>query len=213
MRIVCIGGGPAGLYLAILMKKADPAHEITVVERNRPGDTFGFGVVFSDATLETYLADLHGSGPEFGEVLVTPEGTRDGEPITLHAVRTRDADGRVRGDFKSAETIIVARPEGIAAAAGNLGAKYCSPGRIGARCVVLRLRHTREWEVRLGKIVGVELGEPIRAEHEIDEEHGAQLEARCGVEHVDGRGRRDEPGHYRNRDRGPQIAALHGHRL
>jgi len=54
VRIVCIGGGPAGLYLAILMKKADPAHEITVVERNRPDDTFGFGVVFSDATLENF---------------------------------------------------------------------------------------------------------------------------------------------------------------
>ena len=61
----------------------------------------------TDSTLETYLADLHGSGPEFGEVLVTPAGTSDGEPITLHAVRTMDADGRVRGDFKSAETIIV----------------------------------------------------------------------------------------------------------
>ena len=54
MRIVCIGGGPAGLYFAALMKKADPAHDITVVERNRPDDTFGFGVVFSDATLEHF---------------------------------------------------------------------------------------------------------------------------------------------------------------
>lgn len=52
MKIVSIGGGPAGLYLAILMKKADARHEITVVERNRADDTFGFGVVFSDATLE-----------------------------------------------------------------------------------------------------------------------------------------------------------------
>ena len=49
MRIACIGGGPAGLYLAILMKKADPSHDITVYERNRPDDTFGWGVVFSDA--------------------------------------------------------------------------------------------------------------------------------------------------------------------
>ncbi|MEE8551272.1 MAG: FAD-dependent monooxygenase, partial [Gemmatimonadota bacterium] len=56
MRIVSIGGGPAGLYFAILMKRADPSHEITVLERNRPDDTFGFGVVFSDATLGT-LAD------------------------------------------------------------------------------------------------------------------------------------------------------------
>ncbi len=52
MRIVSIGGGPAGLYFAILMKKADPAHDVLVLERNRPDDTFGFGVVFSDATLE-----------------------------------------------------------------------------------------------------------------------------------------------------------------
>jgi anthraniloyl-CoA monooxygenase len=54
VRIVSIGGGAAGLYLAILMKKADPDHEITVVERNRADDTFGFGVVFSDATLENF---------------------------------------------------------------------------------------------------------------------------------------------------------------
>ena len=52
MRIVCIGGGPAGLYFALLMKKLDPSHHITVVERNRPYDTFGWGVVFSDATME-----------------------------------------------------------------------------------------------------------------------------------------------------------------
>ena len=52
MRIVCIGGGPAGLYFALLMKKAQPEHRITVVERNRPYDTFGWGVVFSDATLD-----------------------------------------------------------------------------------------------------------------------------------------------------------------
>jgi anthraniloyl-CoA monooxygenase len=52
MRIVCIGGGPAGLYFGLLMKKLDPSHCITVVERNRPYDTFGWGVVFSDATME-----------------------------------------------------------------------------------------------------------------------------------------------------------------
>jgi anthraniloyl-CoA monooxygenase len=54
MKIVSIGGGPAGLYFALLMKKADPAHEVTVVERNRADDTFGFGVVFSDATLDSF---------------------------------------------------------------------------------------------------------------------------------------------------------------
>ncbi len=51
MKIVCIGGGPSGLYFALLMKLQDPAHDIRVVERNRPYDTFGWGVVFSDQTL------------------------------------------------------------------------------------------------------------------------------------------------------------------
>ena len=51
MRIVCLGGGPAGLYFALLMKLQDPSHVITVVERNRPFDTFGWGVVLSDQTL------------------------------------------------------------------------------------------------------------------------------------------------------------------
>jgi len=52
MKIVCIGGGPAGLYFAISMKLRDPMHDITVIERNKPNDTFGWGVVFSDQTME-----------------------------------------------------------------------------------------------------------------------------------------------------------------
>ena len=52
MNIVCIGGGPAGLYFGISMKLRDPAHQLTVIERNGPDDTFGWGVVFSDQTLE-----------------------------------------------------------------------------------------------------------------------------------------------------------------
>ncbi|MEO8536614.1 MAG: bifunctional salicylyl-CoA 5-hydroxylase/oxidoreductase, partial [Betaproteobacteria bacterium] len=51
MRMLCIGGGPAGLYLALLMKLASADHAVRVVERNRPYDTFGWGVVFSDQTL------------------------------------------------------------------------------------------------------------------------------------------------------------------
>ncbi|HET6896004.1 MAG TPA: bifunctional salicylyl-CoA 5-hydroxylase/oxidoreductase [Candidatus Baltobacteraceae bacterium] len=56
MNIVCVGGGPAGLYFGLLMKKANPQHRVRVVERNRPYDTFGWGVVFSDATLENLRA-------------------------------------------------------------------------------------------------------------------------------------------------------------
>ena len=52
MKIVCIGGGPAGLYFALLMKKLGAHHDITVVERNKPYDTFGWGVVFSDQTMD-----------------------------------------------------------------------------------------------------------------------------------------------------------------
>ena len=54
-RIVCMGGGPAGLYSAILFKKALPSASVEVIERNRPGDTFGWGVVFSDKTMGNFL--------------------------------------------------------------------------------------------------------------------------------------------------------------
>jgi len=56
MRIVCIGGGPAGLYSAILLKRQRPESTVRVFERNRPDDTFGWGVVFSDETLGNFEA-------------------------------------------------------------------------------------------------------------------------------------------------------------
>ena len=60
MKISIIGGGPSGLYFAILMKRLDPGHEITLFERDGPHDTFGWGIVFSDQT----FAYLEGSDPE-----------------------------------------------------------------------------------------------------------------------------------------------------
>jgi len=56
MRILCLGGGPAGLYFALLIKLQNPAHQVTVIERNRPFDTFGWGVVLSDQTLANLRA-------------------------------------------------------------------------------------------------------------------------------------------------------------
>src|ERR671912_3023490 len=56
MKINIIGGGPAGLYFAILMKKADASHRIRIWERNGPDDTFGWGVVFSGKTLSNLRA-------------------------------------------------------------------------------------------------------------------------------------------------------------
>jgi len=63
MRVACLGGGPAGLYFAISMKIRNPDHEIVVFERNRPDDTFGWGVVLSDETLE----NLKANDPESAE--------------------------------------------------------------------------------------------------------------------------------------------------
>ena len=57
MKIACVGGGPAGLYFAISMKLRDPAHEIEIFERNAPGVTFGWGVVFSDLTVDNITAN------------------------------------------------------------------------------------------------------------------------------------------------------------
>ncbi|MDQ6918979.1 MAG: NAD(P)-binding protein, partial [Candidatus Dormibacteraeota bacterium] len=56
MKIGVIGGGPSGLYFAMLAKRGDPSHQVTVYERNRSDDTFGFGVVFSEKTMN-YLRE------------------------------------------------------------------------------------------------------------------------------------------------------------
>ncbi|MDX1492660.1 MAG: bifunctional salicylyl-CoA 5-hydroxylase/oxidoreductase [Longimicrobiales bacterium] len=82
MRILVAGGGPSGLYFAILMKRADPAHQVVVVERNRPDDTFGFGVVFSDAT----IAEVEGADPDTYRA------------VTDHFVRWDDIDVHYGGE-------------------------------------------------------------------------------------------------------------------
>lgn len=83
MRIAVAGGGPGGLFFATLMRRADPSAEVTVFERNRADDTFGFGVVFSDRTLDTiHEADpvlrqaLDGDGRHWDEIEVRLKGER-----------------------------------------------------------------------------------------------------------------------------------------
>ena len=65
MRTAVLGGGPGGLNFAISLKARDPAHEVTVIERNKPDDTFGWGVVLSDETLE----NLAGNDPVSAETI------------------------------------------------------------------------------------------------------------------------------------------------
>jgi len=67
VKVACIGAGPAGLYFAISMKLRDPAHEIEIFERNAPGVTFGWGVVFSDQTVE----NLQANDPKSAEVIAS----------------------------------------------------------------------------------------------------------------------------------------------
>ncbi|MBA4136777.1 MAG: bifunctional salicylyl-CoA 5-hydroxylase/oxidoreductase, partial [Opitutus sp.] len=67
MKVVCVGAGPAGLYFAISMKRRDPAHDVTVIERNGPDDTYGWGVVFSDQTLENLRRNDAPSADAIGE--------------------------------------------------------------------------------------------------------------------------------------------------
>ena len=82
MRAAILGGGPGGLYFAISLKLRDPAHEIVVVERNRPGDTFGWGVVLSDETLDNIddndaesAAAIRGSFAYWDDIAVHFRGT------------------------------------------------------------------------------------------------------------------------------------------
>src|SRR5436305_7967321 len=70
MRITVVGAGPAGLYFALLMKKADPSRDIRVLERDGADDTFGWGIVFSDQTF-SYLRDS--DEPSFSEIVSSCE--------------------------------------------------------------------------------------------------------------------------------------------
>jgi anthraniloyl-CoA monooxygenase len=87
MKIKIIGGGPAGMYFAILMKKANAAHDITIYERNGPDDTFGWGVVFSGKTLSNLRAADASSHAEIMhgfEAWQNVDVVHRGEKISVH---------------------------------------------------------------------------------------------------------------------------------
>ncbi|HEY2558612.1 MAG TPA: bifunctional salicylyl-CoA 5-hydroxylase/oxidoreductase [Caldimonas sp.] len=85
MKIVCIGGGPSGLYFALLMKQHDPRHDIVVVERNKPYDTFGWGVVFSDQT----LGNLQAADPKSADRILGAFNHWDDIEVNIRGHRIR----------------------------------------------------------------------------------------------------------------------------
>ncbi len=87
MRIACVGGGPAGLYFANLMKLQDPSHEVTVFERNRPGDTFGWGVVFSDQTMD----HLEDKDPKSARAILEEFAHWDDVEVVVNGARVRSS--------------------------------------------------------------------------------------------------------------------------
>jgi len=87
MRIACLGGGPAGLYFAISMKLRDPACEIDLYERNRPDDTFGWGVVFSDQTVGNLIAN----DPVSGAVIQSEFAHWDDIEVHIHGQTIRSS--------------------------------------------------------------------------------------------------------------------------
>ena len=88
MNVVVVGGGPGGLYAALLMKRRDPRAQITVVERHRPDDTFGWGVVLSDQT----VANLRAADPESADAIAAAMHRWD--DIAIHfAERTMRSGG------------------------------------------------------------------------------------------------------------------------
>lgn len=87
MKVTVLGGGPAGLFFAILMKKQDPAHEITVIERDGPDDTFGWGIVLSDRTLaflERSDAETHAGITRAAQTWDNVDVIHKGETVSIH---------------------------------------------------------------------------------------------------------------------------------
>ena len=70
MNVVCLGGGPGGVYTAISLKLRNPEHKVSVFERNRSGDTFGWGVVFSDQTMENLIENDPISAGQLNDELI-----------------------------------------------------------------------------------------------------------------------------------------------
>jgi anthraniloyl-CoA monooxygenase len=124
MKVLCLGGGPAGLYFAISMKLRDPSHEVVVMERNKANDTFGWGVVLSDDALgrmqkndPVSTESIRGNFAYWDDIAVVHNGVRTvsgghgfagiGRKAMLILLQARarelGVDMRFETEFKSAE--------------------------------------------------------------------------------------------------------------
>ena len=99
MKINIVGGGPAGLYFALLMKQADPRHAVTVVERDGPDDTFGWGIVFSEKTLNFLEEHDHATFAEITRASVPWEAVVVGHPAQTVRVGGNPISGIARLTF------------------------------------------------------------------------------------------------------------------
>ena len=160
MRVACLGGGPAGLYFAISMKLRNPSHEVTIFERNRADDTFGWGVVLSDAALQQMQYNDRESADAirsrlacWDDIAVIHQGTRTvssghgfagiGRKQMLGLLQQRagalGVDMRFAAEFTSAEPYrqdydLVVACDGIHSAVRNEYAEIFQPNIDTRRC-------------------------------------------------------------------------------
>ncbi len=110
MKVAIVGAGPAGLYLAILLKREDSSHQITVYERNRLQDTFGFGVVFSDETME----NVGEADPETNQAMAAEAAHWDDIEIHFRGTVTRSTGHRFSGvERKTLLELLAKRAESL----------------------------------------------------------------------------------------------------
>ena len=124
MKVSIVGAGPAGLYLAILLKRDDPSHQVTVLERNRLDDTFGFGVVFSDETLE----NVGEADPETNQAMAAAAARWEDIEIHYRGTVMRSTGHRFSGSGAE-DSAGAARRAGAIARASR-----CTGGRRSATC-------------------------------------------------------------------------------
>ncbi len=119
VNVAIVGAGPAGLYLAILLKRDDPSHQVTVYERNRVEDTFGFGVVFSDETLE----NVGEADPETNQAMAAAAARWEDIEIHYRGTVLRSTGHRFSGVERKTLLELLAEAGAIARASRSTGSR------------------------------------------------------------------------------------------